>query len=264
MDLNRLAEDGAGHDMLKSKKGSNGILSTNPDDKHLENKSTVRCVACKPGFKASYATKDGKVIANFIFKCVDMNDGLSAANKVCEDNSLWFNGCSQCSSGKVFGYKNGKGVQYDQCIEPVPATNKSCYAYDGDNKKCVYCKKGTYMNDDNQCEIIHPPKCKFRKFSFGGYFEEHDFLQGLGYESSELGCTECEEGYVSVYQPEQLHMCTHSMYHQTGNFAALSKYIENCLNYAYDEKNVLVCKKCKENFAISPKGRCFSSATGAL
>lgn len=24
---------------------------------------------------------------------------------------------------------------------------------------CMYCKKGTYMNEDNICEIINPEKC---------------------------------------------------------------------------------------------------------
>lgn len=32
---------------------------------------------------------------------------------------------------------------------------------DSIKNKCIYCKKGTYMNKDGICEIINPEKCEF-------------------------------------------------------------------------------------------------------
>ena len=100
INLNALADTDAGlstknHDMSRSKASDENTFNVSASE--LEDNSTVRCVACKPGFKPTYATHtvSGKKINNFISFCKDINPpSPTALTRECEDNSLWFNGCS--------------------------------------------------------------------------------------------------------------------------------------------------------------------------
>ena len=245
VNTNAVAEDGSTH---------NGSQSASEVVTDLS-KTTIRCAQCEPGYKATYAKYEGEEQKYFVSSCSKI--------QYCQEHSLWFNACSQCESGYTFGYKYGRGVQYDQCTA-ISSQNRSCYAYDTDNQRCVYCKQGTFMNLDGICEVIHPPNCKFRKFSFGGQFRQEDIFQGLGYENSETGCTQCEDGFVAVYQAKPMFMCTHSMYHELNSFVDESKYIPNCQNYTFDHRGVIQCVRCKPDFAISPIGRCYSTKSSEL
>ena len=121
------------------------------------------------------------------YKTVYSNTGNSVSFKIghfvnkCESianctTSNWFNYCSKCESGTVYGYTKQMGVQYDMCIPfDTGKENKDCYAAEyyehtaavGPTPAvykattCKYCRKGYNMNPDGICEEFNPPRCAF-------------------------------------------------------------------------------------------------------
>ncbi len=84
-------------------------------------KISIRCVACKPGYKAGSSTMNNYRI--------DLNVPSCTLIPHCEAGSLWFNYCSQCDKNYTYNYS--EGIKFDECVS-VP-NNKSCYAYDNTN-----------------------------------------------------------------------------------------------------------------------------------
>lgn len=123
------------------------------------NKTTIRCHACKPGFRPS------KQNMAFNGKTYTLGLLVTACTAIANcENSTWFNGCSQCQAGFAHPYTNNR-TNFGECVA-VPAVQKECWAFDTVAQRCMLCKKGTYLNKDYVCELINTPNCQPREFRF--------------------------------------------------------------------------------------------------
>ena len=93
-------------------------------------------------------------------------------------------------------------MSYDECVV-LPTiknfVNNDCYSYDSTNSKCIYCCKGTYLNKDNFCERINPPKCEFGEFNYRDIFDIKNLNTGLYLSNKGTGCNKCETGYSGIF-----------------------------------------------------------------
>lgn len=77
--------------------------------------------------------------------------------------------------------------------------NKDCFAYDLSNEKCIYCCKGTYLNNDGFCERINPSKCEFEQFNTRNIYNTNNLATGLYLDAQGTGCNKCENGFTSIF-----------------------------------------------------------------
>ena len=224
---------------------------TNP----LLDKDTIgtTCVACKPGFAPSFSSftigLNTSDVNYMVYKC-DLIPN-------CEF-SRWFNGCTQCDPDFSFGYEDGKGINFSSCVS-YPE-NPNCLSVETilSKKKCKFCKKGTYLNIDGYCEMIKPTRCKFQEFKFNRFFKEHDINIALSNYTKNVGCSECEEGFVAILAKEDKYICTHSLYHSENLLPVNTFYKLNCDNYSVTNKGHLICERCAEGFVVSQDGNCLN------
>ena len=238
---------------------ANGLAmaSQSTDDVDVERINiSVMCVACKPKFYPTSATDDSPgsfEIEFMVSSCTEITN--------CE-SSTWFNACSQCNPDHSYGYSEEKGVHYHECISYV--ANPNCFAVDNadpDNMKCKFCKKGTYLNRDGFCEDIQPPRCQFGGFKFRTIYEEGDLATGLYLSRMGVGCWQCDEDYVGLYEASKdTQVCTQSSYHTNNELGEESNFIGNCKHYKVGKGFDVKCRECKETFVLTVDGNCVSDS----
>ena len=99
--------------------------------------------------------------------------------------------------------------------------------------KCVFCRKGTYLNEDGYCEVIHPVRCEFADFRFNRKFKIEDMYTALWLFGEGPGCERCDKGYVGVKQNPDVDkmVCTQSSYHADVGLPEVTHYIKFCKHY---------------------------------
>lgn len=214
---------------------------------------SVTCAACRPKYAPSFTVHSGSnsFINYIVHECTLITN--------CEF-SRWFNSCTQCDPEYSFGYTKEKGINFSTCV--LYPENRNCLSVETilSNKKCRFCKKGTYMNKDGICEIIKPTRCKFQEFKFSTFYKEQDLNIGLSDYTKNVGCSQCEEGFVAILAKEDKFICTHSLYHSENSLISNTFYKKNCENYSITDKGHLICKKCAEDFVVSQDGNCLAKA----
>ena len=113
----------------------------------------------------------------------------------------------------VLSFQNDLNSKSDYCIQ---------YEEDGNNT-CVKCKKGTYLNDDNEC-VSDDMYCSY-------YSHEH-----LYDENTTVSESQCSMCYVSYYYNTTTHKC------EKGT-------IDNCIRYNTTE-TTLTCISCLEGYVL--------------
>lgn len=78
----------------------------------------------------------------------------------------------------------------------------------------MYCCKGTYLNKDNFCERINPPKCEFGQFNYRDIFDIKNLNTGLYLNNEGTGCNKCEDGYSGIFMEMNYWICTESIVHK--------------------------------------------------
>ena len=218
------------------------------DNANLENLS-IFCAACKPGFKP----KRNSSFNPHIYECETISNCLTAGNGV--------NRCEVCNGGFSFGYK-GDEIDYTNCVAWSSDTN--CYAVDNTSvnnvdHKCKFCKINFTLNKDQKCVKYTPPYCQVNSFSSIPYFNPKNMLTGLNLLPNGTGCSQCESGYIGLFQHINNFVCTPSDYILAGNFISnTTVYDINCLKYGLTPGKLTQCKICKENFVITKEHKCVS------
>jgi hypothetical protein len=102
------------------------------------------CAACKEGYKP---TNINALYFYVKVQCTKIEN--------CE-GTQWFNACSKCASGYVYG-STGSTLDYTKCI---PSQIPNCFAALEIAGICLTCMKGFVLNQDRICEPLTPPNCK--------------------------------------------------------------------------------------------------------
>jgi len=199
----------------------------------------VHCGSCLPSYRAikgvhdngNNDASDDVVIDHFVKECVLIPNCTT---------SNWFNSCSKCDNGAVYGYDPVKGVQYDLCLkfanDAQATTNPNCYAADFDGavaKNCIFCRKGFVLNVDGYCEEFNPPRCAFGQFRHRFNYEVKDLGTGLSLSSEGVGCFRCDSGFSGMYTHQKnAYVCTQSPYHTNNKVSTTaSKFLHKCKHY---------------------------------
>jgi hypothetical protein len=209
----------------------------------------LQCLACPPGFKATYDTTNKEYISSCtkIENC-DTSYGFQ-----------WFNACSKCTGGFLFEYNDTNNVvNYDKCIQKDNQLHKNCIAA-VDAGKCFICEKGYSLNEDQICEFISAFDCldnftnnDYQEGTFGTANDQYDFTVPLVYNFDGKGCSKCMTNTnVAIEVGNQdINFCTPRSYIAFNDFASGSPFVDNCLKYK-GGTSTFDCIKCREQFIIT-------------
>lgn len=210
-------------------------------------KMAVFCVACKPGYKASFFSQDVPAVV----KCDPIVECLA---------STWFNNCSSCRSNYAYGYKTGFGIVYDVC--ELATSFPNCYAIKIDklfSPYCVYCKKGYTLAASGLCEQMSVIRCPDGKFSLikNLPLQEFGFLT-YNFEDG-FGVSECDQGYYIQKQSASEMVCIFSKF--LNNLSAnVSNFTIGCLNYSIIN-DIASCITCKIGYILTTSNMCIKAAS---
>lgn len=209
----------------------------------------LRCVACLPGFKATYDPSNKDFITNCekIENC-DTTYGFQ-----------WFNACSKCTAGFIYGFDDTNNtIQYDFCIQKDQVLHKNCIAA-VDGGKCHLCEDGYSLNEDSICEFISAFDCTdnftnndYQEGTYGAANDVYDFTLPLVYNFSGKGCSKCETNSRVAMEvgDSNKYFCTPRSYIAFNSFVQNSSFVPNCLRYK-GEGNTFSCVQCREEFIIN-------------
>ena len=234
--------------LVNSDKKANAVQGTT-DNANLEYLS-VFCAACKPGYKA----KRNISFNLHIYECELITNCLIIGNGL--------NRCEDCQPNFSWEY-NDKKIDYSSCISWENDIN--CHAVDtssltSSDYKCVFCNTGYHLNNDNKCVQYIPPNCTSGNFNSIPYFNSENIISGLNLLPNGQGCSQCDTGYVGLFQHTDNWVCTDSSYLSTGTFVSGSTvYDVNCFKYGISPNSQVVkCNVCKDDFIISIGNKCFA------
>ena len=181
-----------------------------PTPAKLANQSELKCLSCRPGYKA---TLDANL--TFITACTLItNCDMTPAN------NSWMNACEKCGTGNAWSYDSTtKILSQDACIDSSNASN--CDILDSaDNAKCIMCSSGYVLMNDGSCVTdqiklgkncsdisnVHPHTALEFPSSTTSNEENKSlvYYQYLAQKNSWrmfTECAACETGYTLMYTP---------------------------------------------------------------
>ena len=233
----------------------------------------IFCGACLPSYKPTFLHYS---VEHIVVKCSPIDNCGS-------NNQVYFNACSECSSGYTFLYDDQtQAVDHTQCIQH---SSSNCYAaLARSNSKdgfCRICKKGFVLNRDQFCEELTAARCTT---SLGSVIW-NGYVTGLvlNYMQFALpqgnGCNSCSSGFVSLERVGNTMVCSVSPY-ITQNASSFdlqsdqqtkSSYIKNCEGYTLNfdageqTEGALQCMQCSSANILNQNGtNCLSTVPNCV
>ena len=183
----------------------------------LTNQNQLKCLSCRPGYKATNDANNTFIIACDVIPNCDQTAGT---NK-------WMNVCQTCDTNHQWSYDTtSQLLDHAACIDSSNAPN--CHILDvSDDTNCLMCSTGFALMDDGTC---FPEAVKSTKncFDFAGVYpytalkmekcDNHlgndsqknncqtlDYMNYLAVKHSwnqNYECAMCEPGYTLMYTPK--------------------------------------------------------------
>lgn len=217
------------------------------------NNSPLVCAVCKSGYMPVR-------LDDIIVRC----DPIAHCNT--QSSNQWFNNCGECQIGYTWFFDpNTLAIDFSRCVS---INDRNCIAALADDTdltqisvefpsgRCAMCKPGFTFNLDNVCEALNAPLCKIGAYVKGKYVynNENRMYDVLNlFNKNHDGCQECESGYVSIKESNNILACTESKYIELGDFPEVSAYAENCKHYSR-EGTTIICRECMEGYITSASG----------
>ena len=208
---------------------------------------SFECLACKPGYKATFTGNTSIISACDLIDNCDISD---------PSKNLWMNSCQTCMDKYTWSLKlSDNSLNYHEC---VLNETKNCLIVDNSNEDCLICKKGYSLhNDTKKCEEMKITDCEF--IGLGNIYtatappNDYDLLQLTSLihkyllDSSQtpitnIGCQKCSGSNILV-------MDTSTDKHCRGfNFSTKTEdnFIDNCKSYVAGTGGN--CYKCETEY----------------
>ena len=197
-------------------------------------KMAVYCVACKPGYRPTYA-----VVGNRATEVVVRREKIAG----CGAYSTRVNGCSECAINYVLGYDPTRGVDHT-CSTDL---DQNCYAKEGG--ACAICKKGFAPNFGGLCEPTLVDSCDVASAEVLERFYARD-VEHYALFNRTNGCTSCLPGFVPLLHEKSLKLCA-----RYWRVQAHGAYPTNCDNYA-SVNGTVPCARCRDGHVITVANNC--------
>lgn len=212
----------------------------------------LRCVACAPGFKATYDE--------------NQSDSIKTCSKIDNCDTTfgfqWFNACSKCTAGFLYMFdKNKKVIEYHTCITKSQGNlsefTNNCFAAHPDDG-CYVCEEGYTLNEDLKCEVISSYDCSTNfvnnLYPIGSFDIDatyYDFTLPLIYDFDGKGCQKCAspDHVAFLVETPAKYFCTPRTYIAFNNFISGSNFVDNCLRYKGGNDN-FKCITCREKYVV--------------
>ena len=213
---------------------------------------TLKCLSCKPGYKATYTGATDKIIT----ACV----AITNCDRSNEASNTWMNGCEKCMDD--YAWKIDKTTFIPDYTVCDATTRKNCLFEESGGTKCVFCEPGYLADADGECiawEISNcatlgmPPLKQIRADysitanTVQGYNQMAAFFnfQYIGDANKDKfyaksGCLECAASFYRLTSDSTtLKYCSGS----TANVLFTAQLIANCVKY--NTSATKTCAECK-------------------
>lgn len=232
-----------------------GLLIINENKAANYESGTIRCIACKNGYKKAFDST-----GSYINECEEISNC-----DTCSSEAGVFDGCRTCGAGYAHQMAED-AINYQECYS-TSQPNDFCDVVSDCTDNCIICKPGYILTSNGICDKFASHDCS----SFTGTFnlgfasatETSVPLSGAGYylNSRGRGCNECSSfttssvrvvGTANFGQPTFECQVSENVTNDLSN-------LPNCAYYSTDVPE-LKCYECSANFTVSSGGtECFAN-----
>jgi hypothetical protein len=212
--------------------------------------TSVFCVACEPGYRATVDLNGWVLTCTLIENCIETQ----------------FNGCKKCKDGMAHGFDPATGLlDFGYCYDTTRSPN--ClhgYANIYGIFVCVICKEGFVLNRDYLCDPIEIKGCLstsiFTEYpanvQSSSTREPHAIL--IWYEPN--SCRLCQNDQL-VAEGSRGNYCVKDSFQTSYGFTSSNYFARNCAESFYDGSTVsILCNECMPG-SNSVSQKCYPNAT---